>query len=160
MTACVGKIRLQGLVKVNPDGTWVEDPKNPLYYLIREEKMALPLYPQFGTSPNVYYIPPRWVPRPYLKQMFGPGVDEAIALYERPSRTALAVLQLFRASQRIVFSFEVEPGEKVGEVNVGGQTLEIFNDTAIGYGRDGQEVVRVTVQEPIHERPVQYLNSI
>ena len=160
MTACVGQIRLQGLVKIDPDGTWAEDPKNPLYYLIREEKMALPLYPQFGTSPNVYYIPPRWVPRPYLRQMFGPGVDDAIAAYERPSRTAQAVLQLFRTSQRIVFSFEVEPGEKVSEVNVAGQVLEVYNDTVIGYGRDGQELVRVTVKEPIYERPAQYLNSI
>ncbi len=38
-------------------------PTNPLYYLIRERQVALPLYPQFGTEPNGFYIPPRWVPR-------------------------------------------------------------------------------------------------
>ena len=38
----------------------------------RRSRSALPLYPQFGTEPNGYYIPPRWVPRPYLEQMFGP----------------------------------------------------------------------------------------
>ena len=69
MAACVGKIRLQGLVKKNPDGTWADDPKNPLHYLIRQRQVALPLYPQFGTEPNGYYIPPRWVPRSYLIQM-------------------------------------------------------------------------------------------
>ena len=142
------------------DGTWTPDPENPLYYLIREEQMALPLYPQFGTLPNIYYIPPRWVPRPYLRQMFGPGVDEAIAAYERPSRRAQAVLQLFRASQTIIYSFEVIEGEKLSEINVGGEPLEVFNDTVIGYGRDGQEVVRVSVQEHQYERPIQYLNSI
>jgi len=46
-----------------------DDPKNPLHYLIRQRQVALPLYPQFGTEPNGYYIPPRWVPRSYLIQM-------------------------------------------------------------------------------------------
>ena len=160
MAVCPGQIRLQGLVPVNPDGTWKEEPTNPLYYLIHEEPMALPLYPQFGTQPNVYYIPPRWVPRQYLRQMFGPGVDRAIAAYERPSRTAQAVLQLFRASQLIVFSFDIIEGEKVFEMNVDGESYEVFNDTVVGYGRDGQELVRVSVEEEQYERPVQFLNSI
>jgi nitrate reductase beta subunit len=160
MAVCPGQIRLQGLVPMNADGTWRAEPTNPLYYLIQEEQMALPLYPQFGTQPNVYYIPPRWVPRPYLRQMFGPGVDKAIAAYERPSRTAQAVLQLFRASQLIVFSFDVIEGEKVFEMNVNGEPYEVFNDTVVGYGRDGEELVRVSVEEEQYERPVQYLNTI
>ncbi len=160
MASCPGQIRLQGLVRVDEDGTWAEDPDNPLYYLVREEQLALPLYPQFGTAPNVYYIPPRWVPRPYLRQMFGPGVDDAIAAYERPSRRAQAVLQLFRVSQSIIFSFEVIDGPKIAEINVGGRPLEIFDDTVVGYGRDGEEIVRVNVREPQYERPIQYLNTI
>ncbi|MCP3974549.1 MAG: 4Fe-4S dicluster domain-containing protein [bacterium] len=160
MAVCPGQIRLQGLVSMEADGSWTHDPDNPLYYLIREEQMALPLYPQFGTSPNVYYFPPRWVPRPYLRQMFGPGADRAIEAYVRPSRRAQAVLQLFRVSQSIIFSFEVIDGEKVNEINVNGKTMEIFNDTVIGYGRDGQEIVRVTVIEPQFERPDQFLNTI
>jgi nitrate reductase / nitrite oxidoreductase, beta subunit len=160
MAVCPGQIRLQGLIPVDPSGSWKPEPTNPLYFLIREEQMALPLYPQFGTAPNVYYIPPRWVPRPYLRQMFGPGVDKAIAAYERPSRTAQAVLQLFRASQMIVFSFEVIEGEKVFEMNVNGEPFEVFNDTVVGYGKDGEELVRVSVIEEKFERPVQFLNSI
>ena len=160
MAVCPGQIRLQGLVPVETGGAWKPEPTNPLYFLVREEQMALPLYPQFGTSPNVYYIPPRWVPRPYLKQMFGPGVDAAIAAYERPSRTAQAVLQLFRASQMIVFDFEVIKGEKVFEINVNGEPLEVFNDTVVGYGKDGEELVRVSVIEEQFERPVQFLNTI
>jgi nitrate reductase beta subunit len=160
MSVCPGQIRLQGLVELEDDATWKVDPENPLYYLVHEEKMALPLYPQFGTQPNVYYIPPRWVPRPYLRQMFGPGVDEAIAAYERPSRRAQAVLQLFRVTQKIIFRFEVIEGEKVSEVNVNGRPLEVFNDTVIGYSSNGEEVVRVSVKEPFYERPAQYLNSI
>lgn len=159
MAACVGKIRLQGLVRVDDRGEWIEDRQNPLYYLVHVAKVALPLYPQFGTQPNVYYIPPRWVPRPYLRQMFGPGVDDAIAAYTHPERETVAVLQLFRASQRIVFSYKIEPGPKTAEITVGGQKREIFNDTIIGYDSNGKEVVRVTVDEPTAERPGQ-LNSI
>jgi nitrate reductase beta subunit len=166
MTACVGKIRLQGLVRIDEQGAWAKDPKNPLYYLIRERKIALPLYPQFGTEPNGFYIPPRWVPRGYLTQMFGPGVNDAIEQYSCPDRELLAVLQLFRAGQQIIFRYEVEQGKKVAEVEVtmpDGKTKvqEIFNDTVIGFNKLNEEVVRITVEEPTFERPAeQHVNSI
>jgi nitrate reductase beta subunit len=152
MASCVGKIRLQGLVEMNEDGSWKKDPENPLYHLIQVEKVALPLYPQFGTEPNGYYIPPRWVHRGYLRQMFGPGVDAALERYTAPSRELLAVLQLFRATQAILFKFKIEPGKKVFETTMGGKPWALYNDTVIGYGRDGKELVRTTVEEPIHVR--------
>ena len=144
MSACVGKIRLQGLVQLGDDGKWAKDPENPLYFLIRERQIALPLYPQFGTEPNGFYIPPRWVPRPYLVQMFGPGVDHALEQYSCPDRELLAVLQLFRASQQIIFRFEIKPGPKVAEVQVTmpsgkSKVQEIYNDTVIGYNKRGEE---------------------
>ena len=159
MSACVGKIRLQGLVQVDANGEWIEDRQNPLYYMVNVAKIALPLYPQFGTQPNIYYIPPRWVPRPYLRQMFGPGVDDAIAAYTNPTRETLAVLQLFRATQKIVFSYRIEDGPKVSELTIAGQKREIFNDTIIGFDSKGHEIIRVTVEEPTAERAGQ-LNSI
>ncbi len=159
VATCVGKIRMQGLVQIE-NGDWAEDPSNPLYFLVRKEKVALPLYPQFGTEPNIYYIPPRWVPRPYLRQMFGPGVDEAIERYTNPSRELLAVLQLFRASQKIIFRYEIEEGEKVLDGEVNGRPFELYNDTVIGFDKQGNEAVRLSVQEPFHVRSDQYQNSI
>lgn len=166
MAACVGKIRLQGLVQIDEDGQWTKDPQNPLYFLIRERQVALPLYPQFGTEPNGFYIPPRWVPRGYLTQMFGPGVEHAIEQYTCPDRELLAVLQLFRASQQIIFRFEIQPGPKVAEIEVTmpdgkKKVQEIFNDTIRGFNKLNEEVVRVTVEEPTFERaPEQHVNSI
>ncbi len=159
VATCVGKIRLQGLVRIQ-DGDWAEDRQNPLYYLVRVERVALPLYPQFGTEPNIYYIPPRWAPRPYLRQMFGPGVDEAIDRYSNPSRELLAVLQLFRASQKIIFRYEIEEGEKVLDTEINGRPWQMFNDTVIGFDKEGKEAVRLSVLEPFHVRPKQFLNSI
>jgi nitrate reductase beta subunit len=166
MAACVGKIRLQGLVRIQEDGTWAKDLQNPLYYLIRERQVALPLYPQFGTEPNGFYIPPRWVPRAYLIQMFGPGVDHALEQYSCPDRELLAVLQLFRVTQQIIFRFEIQPGPKVAEIEVTmpdgtSRVQEIYNDTVIGYNKLGEEVARVTVEEPTFERPAAWhVNSI
>jgi nitrate reductase beta subunit len=166
MSVCVGKIRLQGLVEVGSDGAWKNDPSNPLYFLIRERRVALPLYPQFGTEPNGFYIPPRWVPRDYLVQMFGPGVSGAIEQYSCPDRELLAVLQLFRAQRQILFRFEIKKGPKVAEVPVrmpSGQmkVQEIFNDTVLGYNQRDEEVVRLTIEEPTFERPrEQHVNSI
>ena len=75
---CIGKIRIQG---------WLSKPEearedNPVDYIIYFAKAALPLYPQFGLEPNVYYVPPIHVPRQFTLQMFGPGVDEAIRVYK------------------------------------------------------------------------------
>lgn len=159
MAACVGKIRLMGLVRTDDDGTWSHDPTNPINFLVQKEKVALPLYPQLGTQPNIYYIPPRWVPRPYLRQMFGPGVDHAIDRYMHPSRELLAVLQLFRVSRHIIFSFKIRKGRKYEEVVVGGRKHSIYDDTVIGFDDKGNEVVRVNVKEPVFERPGK-LNSI
>ncbi len=160
MAVCPGKIRMNSLVSVNPDGTWTEDPKHPLYYLIKIAKVALPLYPQFGTEPNIYYIPPRWAPRAYLHQMFGPGVDQALEQYTAPSRELLAVLQLFRTTQKMFFRFEIEEGPLVLETEINGKPWQMYNDTVIGFDAKGREAVRLTVVEPIYERPPERLNSI
>ncbi|HLG18435.1 MAG TPA: 4Fe-4S dicluster domain-containing protein [Bdellovibrionota bacterium] len=161
MCACVGKIRLQGLVKIDPkNGEWKEDRNNPLYYMVKVAKIALPLYPQFGTEPNGYYIPPRWVPRPYLTQMFGPGVDHAIDEYTWPSRETLAVMQLFRAAQPIIFKYKIEQGKKVFETTIRGKKLEVYNDRIIGYDKKGRDVVDVRVEEEVYERPAKHANSI
>jgi nitrate reductase beta subunit len=82
-----------------------------------------------------------------------------------PSRKLLAVLQLFRATRPIIFRYEIVDGPKVHEREVTlpsgrKKTLEIFNDTVIGYGRSGKEVVRTTVEEPTFERPARHPNSI
>lgn len=131
IAACVGKIRLFG---------WLDDPQSPIYYLVREEQVALPLYPQFGTEPNVYYIPPRWVPLAHLHQMFGPGVEAALDRYREPSWELLGVLQLFGATQKILASYEITATH------------------AIGYDADGLEAVRVAIQDELVVRPEQHLN--
>ena len=160
MAACIGQIRLQGLVKIAKDGQWEEDRYNPIYYLVHVAKVALPLYPQFGTEPNGFYIPPRWVPRDYLKQMFGPGVDHAIDSYVLPDRELLAVLQLFRKSNQIIFRYEIKEGPKVFETEVRGKKFTMYNDTVIGYNKAGDVVVKTEVEEPLHVRPDIHQNSI
>ncbi len=160
MAACIGQVRMQGLVKVDPDNVWIEDRYNPLYYLVHVARVALPLYPQFGTEPNGYYIPPRWVPTKYLEQMFGPGVEQAVERYRAPDRELLAVLQLFRRSNRIIDRYELKEGPKVYETVIDGKKFETFNDTIIAYDRKNREMFRTQVEEPIHVRPAIHANTI
>ncbi len=49
VSSCVGRIRFIGLL---------EDETSPVYKLVKEWKVALPLHPEYGTEPNVYYVPP------------------------------------------------------------------------------------------------------
>jgi len=160
MAACIGQVRMQGLVKVNKDTTWIEDRYNPLYYLVHVAKVALPLYPQLGTEPNGFYIPPRWVPLPYLQQMFGPGVEAAVERYRNPDRELLAVLQLFRRSNQIIARYEVKKGPKVFETTRNGKKFEMYNDTVVAFNKRDQEIFRTQVEEPVHIRPAAHANSI
>ena len=131
VASCVGHIRLSGWI--NPPEEARED--NPIDYLVHVRKVALPLYPQFGTEPNVYYIPPRWVPRPHLMQMFGPGVEEAIQLRTDPDEKLFAVLKLFGATTRTIERFSFD------------------GDVIRGFGGDGEMVIEMPLEEPFYVRP-------
>jgi nitrate reductase beta subunit len=127
--ACIGKIRLQGFLGKHD----APDEDNPLDYLVFVRKLALPLYPQFGLEPNTYYIPPVHVPAEFLRQMFGWGVDEAIALYRRikDDKKLLGALTLFGSTPQIIHYFRVD------------------GDHAIGYDAAQREIVRVPLREPV-----------
>jgi nitrate reductase beta subunit len=122
---CIGKIRIVSWLRT-PDKAR-ED--SPIDYLVHIKKAALPLYPQFGTEPNVYYIPPVHVDVRYLRQMFGPGVESAIKTYRSNDETLTGLIKLFGSTDRIIETFRVE------------------NGNAIGFA-GGQEIIRVPVKEP------------
>ncbi len=132
VTNCIGKIRIQGFVSL-PDKARKD---NPMDYLIHERKLALPLYPQFGLEPNIYYIPPIHVPLPYIEQMFGPRTGEAIETYKhiKDDQTLKGILVLFGCMEKILHSFKVD------------------SKYAYGYDKKGKEVVKVPVTEPIYVR--------
>ncbi len=129
---CIGKIRLHGWVSRPEEAR----PENPIDYLVHVRKVALPLFPQFGLEPNVYYIPPVHVPRPFLYQMFGPGVDHAVKTYlDAPKDPDLyGLLSLFGSTHRTVPRW----GRK--------------NSTVLGLDEAGREVVSVPLKEPVHIR--------
>ena len=129
---CIGKIRMQGFI-TTPEQARAD---NPLDYLIHVAKVAKPLYPQFGLEANVYYIPPMHVPVPFLSQMFGHGVPEAIATYRKAKddKLLLGALLLFGATPDIIHHYKVE------------------GRYTIGYDESGAELVRVPLREPIHVR--------
>jgi DMSO reductase family type II enzyme iron-sulfur subunit len=81
---CPGRLRFVG---------FLEDQDGPIHKLVNEWKVALPLHPEFGTEPNVFYVPPilpptfdeegRFsdeprIPTEYLRYLFGPEVDSAL----------------------------------------------------------------------------------
>ena len=137
---CLGKIRLHGYINPPDEADTtdpLEEPTNPLDFVVHQKQLALPLYPQFGLEPNVYYVPPITAPVDYLTQMFGPGVEEAIDTYqamregEEPALTGL--FTLMGSTEWSITAFEVD------------------GDEAIGY-YEGDEVGRVPITEPTVQR--------
>jgi ethylbenzene hydroxylase subunit beta/complex iron-sulfur molybdoenzyme family reductase subunit beta len=78
---------------------FLDDADSPVQRLVREWGVALPLHAEYGTSPNVFYVPPLSAPRlredgspdedspriplAYLEGLFGPRVGEALATLKR-----------------------------------------------------------------------------
>ena len=107
-TSCIGRLRLTNFLSA-PDEV---DPRKPADFLVHVRKIALPIYPQLGLEPNVYYIPPVHVPTKYLTQMFGPGVEKAVEMYRnaKDDPELLGLLMLFGATERIMDTLDVTDG--------------------------------------------------
>ncbi len=123
---CIGKIRMTGFI--NPPDKARAD--NPMDYLVHVAKVALPLYPQFGTGPNVYYIPPIHVDPGYLRQLFGPGADAAVETYKKRDEKLVGLLSVFGSTDHWVDEFKVQNGRATGYQN-------------------GRELVTVPLKEPV-----------
>ena len=123
---CIGKIRMTGFINTQDKA----DPDNPMDYLVHVAKVAVPLLPQLGTLPNVYYIPPIHVDKTYLAQMFGPGAGDAVETYKRREAKTVGLLSLFGSTDHWVDKFKVAGGQ------------------ATAY-QAGKELVTVPVKEPV-----------
>ncbi len=89
---CPGRVRFVG---------YRDDENGPIYKLVEKWKVAVPLHPEYGTDPNVFYVPPTGplrfdengnldptsprIPEDYIRHLFGqPGIEAlAIMLEER-----------------------------------------------------------------------------
>jgi nitrate reductase beta subunit len=135
VTTCIGRIRLQGFM--HPPTEAQGD--NPIDFLVHVKKVALPLYPQSGLEPNVYYIPPIHAGDDFLLQMFGPGAAQAVATYKAmragQEPTLQALLHLFGSTERIPHRFRV------------------LYQEVIGYDEAGEALVWVPLREPFQQRP-------
>ena len=126
---CIGKIRCAGFIHP-PEKA---DPENPIDYLVHVRKVALPLFPQLGLEPNVYYVPPLHAPAAFLEQMFGPAVHEALKTYRNAANDPdlAGLISLFGCTEQIVRRFK-----RKGE-------------TMVGYDEKGAEIVSVPIKEPV-----------
>ncbi len=129
---CIGKIRMAGTIS-KPD-QMRED--NPIDFLVHVKKIALPLFPQFGLEPNVYYVPPLQAPVSFLTQMFGPGVEDALKTYTNASKDMdlAGILTLFGCTEQIIPRFRRE------------------KDEMVGLDEKGSEIIRVPITEPTYIR--------
>jgi DMSO reductase family type II enzyme iron-sulfur subunit len=93
---CPGRLRFVG---------YLDDEDGPIWKLVNKWKVALPLHPEYGLAPNVFYVPPMSppqldaagkttgkprIPLEFLEQLFGKGVLAAqnIVEDERAKRKA------------------------------------------------------------------------
>lgn len=127
---CPGRIRFVGLL---------DDPQSPVHKLVLEHEVALGLFPEKGTSPNVYYVPPFQPPKAghagrsiledprlpldYLKYLLGPRVVDVIERLEEELSLAQSggrseVLQLLIGRDENV-RYRLASRDEMGEAPAG-----------------------------------------
>ncbi|MDY0067981.1 MAG: respiratory nitrate reductase subunit beta [Steroidobacteraceae bacterium] len=123
---CPGRLRFVG---------YLDDEQGPIHKLVHQWKVALPLHPEYGTQPNVYYVPPLSppavdasgkvmssrprIPLAYLESLFGPQVGQALAVLEaekeKKSRGApselMDALIVYKWPDHIFPDFPVDPAK-------------------------------------------------
>ena len=157
VSSCIGKTRLHGNIDRGPDAGHpngkrsAADGRSPINYLAKSDEMvALPLYPQIGTQPQVFYMPPYHVPPEFLVQMFTPNTGEKLndwpgdtyretieIVQERvrnPSHEVLGILQLFGATTRLI------------------ETYTVKENRVKGWDRKGNQVVDMPIEEELEIR--------
>lgn len=83
---CPGRLRFVG---------YLDDENGPIHKLVKQWKVAIPLHPEWGLEPNVFYVPPlspealdengmptgkERIPTAYLESLFGSDVHQALAV--------------------------------------------------------------------------------
>lgn len=111
---------------------YMDNEDGHIYQLVKKWKVALPLRPDFGCEPNVFYVPPTSplafkengefddenprIPREYLRNLFGPEVDQALATLETErekvangGESELMDLLISRRWEDLLGPFDVNP---------------------------------------------------
>ncbi len=87
---CPGRIRFVG---------YLDDENSAVHKLVKQWKVAVPLHPEYGTSPNIFYVPPTSptrfdenghldhskprIPTEYLQSLFGQAGLDAMKIVEQ-----------------------------------------------------------------------------
>ncbi len=153
---CVGRIRFVG---------YLDDVEGQVYKLVHKFKVALPLHPEYGTEPNVFYVPPLSGPETFddegkivpnseripvekLEALFGPDVRRVhkvlkaeIAKKKRGEPSELMdTLIAYRHAD--MFRLGPAPGESPAAPPSGGGQVPT-SKLSIGKARKGIQPIRV-----------------
>lgn len=110
VSQCVGRAMHVG---------FIEDTSSSVHKLVRQWKVALPLHPEYGTEPNVFYVPP----------VLGPGMEDSVGNATDKPKIPLEQLQgLFGAGVGDVLKLLKAEREK----KMKGQASELM-DILIGH---------------------------
>jgi len=113
---------------------FMDNTDGPVYKLVKEWKVALPLHSEFGTYPNVFYVPPMApppfnengevdtsrprIPMEELRKLFGPNVDGALQTLQQErerkrqeGQSELMDILIARRWQELLGPFPKDPSE-------------------------------------------------
>ncbi len=141
---CVGRIRFVG---------YLDDVEGQVYQLVHKYQVALPLYDEYGTQPNVFYVPPlpgppkfdahgkpiansERIPISYLESLFGPNTKKALATLEKEMEQKRQGRESKLMDILIAYShqdmFRLGPAQKPGLIQIGRRGIKSLAPAGVG----------------------------
>ncbi len=158
MAACIGQIRLQGLVELNKDGTWKETGIVPFTILSMSPK-SLCRFTRSSARNRMVITSRRGGLHALISgRCLAPGVDAAIERYSAPDRELQAVLQLFGKDHRICFRYELNKVRRSLKPRSTGRSLSFITTPSLATQRTARRSSRPPSRTASHP-PRQTSNS-
>jgi len=157
---CPGRLRFTG---------YRDDKEAPIWKLVDKWKVAIPLHPEYGTEPNVFYVPPLnpasfdkdgnidestpRIPDEYLISVFGPQVLDSLKILkaEMAKRKAgqpselMDILIAYKWEDNFG-GFDKDP--QTIDWQLAGNNVQPAKDTGNGRFDDDEEVSAVKIIDP------------
>ena len=152
---CPGRLRFVG---------YRDDKEAAIWKLVEKWKVAVPLHPEYGTEPNVFYVAPLnplrinenggfdldepRIPSDYLESIFGPQVHDALQTLnnemlksKRGEPSELMDILIVRRWEDALGGFDVDPSQIEQEQEMG--FYDASEESAVHYTDADTQVINV-----------------
>jgi nitrate reductase beta subunit len=147
MAACIGQIRLQGLVQLEKDGTWKEDATTRSTTSSTWPRSRCRSTRSSGRSPTATTSRPAGCPGPTSARCSAPAWMPPSSAMSRPTANCSPCCSSSARTRASATATRSRKAPRSSRPTIRGKKFELFDDTVIGFAKDGSKILEIKVEE-------------